>query len=182
MKTSLRALPLALLGLLPGACSGPPRADPAKVVGAKFPTVRGEDLDGTPKTLPADLAGKPALLFVGFKQDTQFDIDRWMIALTMLKTPVDIYEIPTISGLMPGLFANAIDGGMREGIPREAWKSVITVYRDAGTIEAFTGREPAMPARVLLLDRDGTVVWFHDRGFAPGLAQELDGKVRGLGT
>ena len=30
-------------------------------------------------------AGKPALLFVGFKQDTQFDIDRWMIALTMLK-------------------------------------------------------------------------------------------------
>lgn len=171
---------LALLTLPLAACSTPARVDPAAVVGATFPTVRGDGLDGKAWTLPADLAGKPALIFVGFKQNTQFDIDRWMLALTMLETPVDVYEVPTISGMIPGLFGNAIDGGMRQGIPREAWKTVITVYRDAGRIEAFTGAEPGLPARVLLLDREGRVLWFHDRGFLPGLAKELDAKVRSL--
>ncbi len=51
---------------------------------------------------------------------------------------------------------------------------------DADRIEAFTGTENPMPARVILLDATGRVLWFHDRGFSPVLLQELDAMIRGL--
>jgi hypothetical protein len=103
-----------------------------------------------------------------------------MVGMLQLKTPVVMVEVPTIAGMVPGLFANQIDEGMRDGIPKELWGSVVTVYGDADKIRAFTGTANPMPARVLLLDATGRVVWFHDRGFSPILAQELDAKIRGM--
>lgn len=161
-------------------CSSPIKVDPASLIGKTFPTVRGETLEKQPRTLPADLAGKPTLLLVGYKQSSQFDIDRWMVGLLQLKTPIEFVEVPTISGMLPGMFANQIDNGMRGGIPKELWAGVITVYGDAHRIEAFTGTENPMPSRVILLDATGKVLWFHDRGFSPVLLQELDAKIRGL--
>ena len=38
----------------------------------------------------------------------------------------------------PGMAADWIDSGMRRGIPSEDWGSVVTVYRDADAIGAFT--------------------------------------------
>jgi hypothetical protein len=174
------AFTLATAILIAAGCSSTTKVDPATLIGKTFPSVRGETLEGKPRTLPADFAGKPALVFIGYKQFTQFDIDRWMVAMLQMSTPVAMYELPTISGLVPGLFANQIDDGMRKGIPQELWASVITVYGDADTLEAFTGTENPMPARVLLLDAQGKVLWFHDRGFSPILAQELDTKIRAL--
>jgi hypothetical protein len=173
---------LPLLTLLGCAC--PTAVDPASILGQRFPTVKGEGLDGKARTIPDDLlenaAGRPVLILVGYKQFTQFDIDRWMVGMLQLKTPVEMVEIPTIAGMVPGLFANQIDQGMREGIPKELWGSVVTVYSDADKIQAFTGTANPMPARVLLPDSAGRVVWFHDRGFSPILAQELDAKVRNM--
>jgi hypothetical protein len=177
--TILKLAIIAAAVLLTG-CSSPIKVDPASLIGKTFPTVRGETLEKQPRTLPTDVAGKPALLFVGYKQSTQFDIDRWMVGILQLKTPIAFYEVPTIAGMLPGMFANQIDNGMRGGIPKELWASVITVYRDADRIEAFTGTENPMPARVILLDATGKVLWFHDRGFSPVLLQELDAKIRGL--
>ena len=177
--TILRLAIIAAALILTG-CSSPIKVDPASLIGKTFPTVRGETLEKQPRTLPTDVAGKPALLFVGYKQSTQFDIDRWMVGILQLKTPIAFYEVPTIAGMLPGMFANQIDDGMRGGIPKELWAGVITVYRDAGRIEAFTGTENPMPARVILLDATGKVLWFHDRGFSPVLLQELDAKIRGL--
>jgi len=91
-----------------------------------------------------------------------------------------MYELPTISGLVPGLIGNQIDSGMRGGIPPEAWSSVITVYSDAHIIERFTGTELGNNARVLLIDSAGKVVWAADRGYLPQLALELDARVRSL--
>ena len=63
-----------------------------------------------------------------------------------------MYELPTISGLIPGLFSGSIDDGMRSGIPNEDWAIVVTIYRDAETVEQFFGNENPLPARVVLLD------------------------------
>ena len=153
------------LSLLLMACSTPyARRDP---VGEKFPTTTGNTLSGKEVSLPEDFAGKKVLLIVGYEQDSQFDIDRWLVGLTMAKAEIDIYEVPTIPGLVPGMFAGRIDEGMRSGIPSEAWASVITVYDDGDAIAAFTGNENPLPGRVLLLSPSGEVVWFHDRGFSP---------------
>lgn len=174
--------PLAILlsALAAGCSSSIPSRPMADLIGQPFPSVRGEGLDNKPWALPADLAGKPALLLIGYRQNAQFDIDRWMLGILMAKTPVAMYEIPTISGLLPGLVGNQIDSGMRGGIPPEAWSSVITVYADAHHIERFTGTELGNNARVLLLDANGTVVWAADRGYLPQLALELDARVRSM--
>jgi hypothetical protein len=163
-----------------GCASTVPNADPT---GTLLPTVKGKALDGTPRTLPADLAGKPAVLLVGYVQGTQFDIDRWVIGLLQTKTPARIYEIPTIDGLVPTVISGWIDSGMRGGIPKEDWPSVVTVYgSEAARIVAATGNDKPRNARVLLLDAHGRVVWFHDRGFSPSQLLALDAAARDAAT
>lgn len=171
-------LPLATLL---GGCAGEVVVDQTTLIGKTFPTVKGVGLDDKEWLLPTDLAGKPALLLIGYRQNTQFDLDRWMLGLAQLRTPIDLYEIPTIKGLLPGLFANQIDDGMRSGIPKELWKAVITVYSDADKITSFTGTANPGNGRIILLNSTGKVEWAHDRGFGPQLLLDLDARIRALG-
>ncbi len=171
------ALGLLLATIATGCSSVTPNRNP---VGEPFPTVRGTSLAGADWTLPGDLAGAPALLLIGYVQNAQFDLDRWMVGIDQLGIEVRYYEIPTIDGLVPGLFAGSIDGGMRRGIPEELWGGVITVYGDADRIVALTGDENPNNGRIALLDGDGRIVWFHDRGFSPLHLRQLADAVRAL--
>lgn len=153
-------------------------------VGETFPTVRGNSLDGGEVVLPADVedADPPALLLVAYKQNAQFDVDRWLLGIMQGEVPVTPLEVPTVKGLVPGMIANQIDEGMRSGIPEGDWASVVTVYDDAEKLVNFTGNENGLTARVLLLDGDGEVVWFHDDGYSPRILLELKEKVESLGA
>lgn len=168
---------LPLLGLVLAACtSAQPRRDPT---GEPLPSVRAETLAGEALRLPENLAGLPALLLVGYVQDAQFDADRWLFGLLQAQTPVRVLEVPTIPGLAK-LFAERIDGGMRAGIPDEDWSAVATVYGEgAGEIARFTG-SGGRNVRVLLLDPQGRVAFFHDEGFSAGTLVALDRAARAL--
>ncbi|MFT7617612.1 MAG: hypothetical protein ACI97A_001251 [Planctomycetota bacterium] len=149
-------------------------------VGETFPRVVGESLDGPEFIIPDSLNGKPAVLLVGYAQDAQFDADRWLMGLLQSKIDIVIKEVPTIEGLMAGMFAGTIDKGMRKGIPKEDWASVVTVYGDAGPIVKMTGNTNPNNIRVLLLDGNGKVVWFHDRGYSARVMLELKVKAESL--
>jgi len=181
LKTPPFLASLAALLVLAASCSSPTaRRNP---VGEPFPDVRGEALDETAVRLPADVAGgdRPAILLIGYDMDAQFDIDRWLLGLLQLNTPARLFEVPTIDGMVPGLIAGTIDSGMRSGIPPSDWASVVTLYGDdAERVVALTGDEGGRNARVLLLDRDGTVVWFADRGWSASLVLALDARAREL--
>lgn len=158
------SLGLALSWIFVAGCSSTYAArNPTSEV---FPSVTGTSLAGRPTPLPGALAGQTSLLLVGYKQNAQFDLDRWMIGLYQTETKVPVFEVPTLPGLVPGLIADRIDDGMRSGIPEEDWASVITVYDDAERIARFTGTENGNNGRVLLLDPNGRVIFFHDRGFS----------------
>ena len=103
---------------------------------------------------------------IGYKMKTQFDIDRWLLGLHDSGIDVPVYEVPTLPGMGPRLFSNSINDGMRQGIPEEDWGVVIAVYRDADRLARFLGNENALPARAVLLDAQGRVAWFHDRGYS----------------
>ena len=167
----------ALLGL--AACAAPaPNLDPT---GAAFPSVLGTSLEGQDVRLPEALGGEPAVILVGYVQDTQFDLDRWILGLMQAETPVRILEVPTITGFFPGLIAGTIDDGMRSGIPQEDWGSVVTLYGDeAERVKALTGEESPRNGRVMLLDGEGRIVWFHDRGYSAGQLLALDERARSL--
>ncbi len=173
----MRILPLVLTGLLVACSSNLENRDPT---GERFPSVVGESLAGESVRLPEDLAGAPALLLVGYAQNAQFDLDRWLLGLMQAEVDVKALEVPTIDGLMPGLISGTIDEGMRGGIPEQDWATVVTVYDDAADIVAFTGTQKPNNGRILLLDSEGRVVWFHDTGYSARLVLEIREKIREL--
>lgn len=165
-------LPLLLLFAVVATSCGTtwPRRDPT---GERFPSVTGTALAGSEVKLPDAFAGSPLLLLIGYDQDAQFDLDRWLLALDQAGWRVRTFEVPTLPGLFPRLLSGTIDGGMRRGIPQEDWASVVTVYGDASKIAAFTGNDDGLTGRVLLLDAGGTVIFAHDRGFSVGSMKAL---------
>lgn len=176
-KLRLAAVSFAFLAL--AACSSTvPNRDP---VGEPFPTVNGESLAGEAVTLPDALAGQPAVLLVGYKQETQFDIDRWLLGFAQAGLKAPLLEVPTIPSLGASLASGFIDDGMRAGIPKEDWGVVVTVYGgNARPIVGLTGNENGNNARVMVLDADGTVVWFHDRGYSTTKVLELMARIEAL--
>lgn len=146
-------------------------------IGENFPLVYGQTLTEEERELPTYFNGSNVVLLLGYKQDSQFDIDRWLIGLDMTETEISVYEIPTIQGLFPRMFKSTIDDGMRKGIPKELWGGVITIYGDGATVQEFTGNQNPNNARVLLLDKDGRVIYFHDRGFSVPALNELRDKI-----
>ena len=57
-------------------------------VGEPFPLASGESLAGEATELPTDLSGSPAVLLVGYEQDSQFDLDRWILGLQQAEISV----------------------------------------------------------------------------------------------
>ncbi|WP_111980146.1 hypothetical protein [Algibacillus agarilyticus] len=136
------------------------------VTGKLFPAVNGESLEKKAVSIPDDFNHDFTLLLIGYKQNAQFDIDRWLIGLDMTKTDVAAYEIPTIQGLFPRMFKPFIDNGMRAGIPKQLWKGVITVYKDGDRVQQFTGNQSPNNARVVLLNNKKQIIYFYDDGFS----------------
>lgn len=142
-------------------------------LGEKFPIVSGQSLTEEDHELPSFFEGSKVILLLGYKQDSQFDIDRWLIGLDMTKTETKVFELPTIQGLFPRMFSTFIDNGMRSGIPKELWGGVITIYADGSTIQEFTGNENPNNSRVMVLDKEGTIIYFYDRGFSVSALNKL---------
>ena len=142
-------------------------------IGGSMVEATGESLEGNTVVIPQDFIGQETLLLFGYKQDSQFDIDRWLIGLDMTQTQVAAYEIPTIQGMLPRMFSGFIDSGMRKGIPKQLWKGVVTVYADGDKVQRFTGNLNPNNARVMLLDKEGTIVYFYDKGFSVEALNEV---------
>ena len=167
----MKILPLIFVFLLIAGCSTTyPNKD---ITGQQFPEVVGQSLEEKSVTIPNDFKGQVNLLLIGYVQNSQFDIDRWLIGLDITSTKVDVYELPTIQGLFPRMFSTYIDNGMRAGIPKPLWKGVITIYQDGDKVQAFTGNINGNNTRVVLIDKAGKVLYFYDQGFSVDALNEL---------
>ena len=166
---------LAAFSLFITACS---TTYPNKnITGQYFPTITGKSLAGNIVSIPNDFKGNTTLLLIGYKQNSQFDIDRWLISLDMTETIVDVYELPTIQGLFPSMFSTMIDNGMRRGIPKPLWKGVITIYQDGDKIQHLTGNTNPNNARVVLLNPNGEIRYFYDQGFSVEALNQVRSKI-----
>lgn len=161
--------------LLSGCMTTYPNQD---VAGQQFPVIEGTSLERDEVTMPAAFDNDLTLLLIGYKQNAQFDIDRWLIGLDMTETQLPVFELPTIQGMVPRMFKTFIDNGMRAGIPKPLWKGVITVYEDGDRVQQFTGNENPNNARVLLINRQGEILYFYDQGFAVDALNEVRNFVK----
>ena len=142
-------------------------------IGDKFPTVSAKKLTGEVIVVPDAFLGERHLLMIGYKQNAQFDIDRWLVGINQLGLKVPITELPTISGMIPAMVSSQIDEGMRKGIPTADWASVATVYDGAEKIVRFLGNEKPNSAYLVLLDINGNVVWKYHEGYSVTSLNEL---------
>lgn len=159
----MKLFTILALFLITGCMTTYPNKD---ITGQDFPKISGTSLAQEHIEIPTLFKQKHTLLLIGYKQDSQFDIDRWLIGLDMTNTQVSVYELPTIRGMLPRMFSTVINDGMRAGIPKQLWNGVITIYNDGDTVQRLTGNEQPNNARVVLLNNKGKVVYFYDQGFA----------------
>ena len=169
----------AAIASLTSCSTSVPNRDPT---GSMFPIVRGESLQRQAVELPTAVSGSPAILMVGYLQQTQFDLDRWTLGFGQAEAKIRVVEVPAIVGWFPSTFLRGtIDDGMRAGIPSEDWGAVVTLYgEDAERIQALTGNENGANGRILLLDGHGEIRWFWDQGYSSKRLLELLDVARGL--
>jgi hypothetical protein len=169
-------LGILIFGLLLQSCAN--YSEPGQVkLGESIIAFEGESLAGDPTSVPDAFLGQNTLLLFGYVHKSQFDIDRWLIGLDQTNSKVAVYEIPTIKGMFPQMFSTVFDNAMREGIPNEIWKDVITVYADGEKVQKYTGNLKPKNARVLLLNPQGEVIFFYDRGFSVAALNALREKL-----
>jgi hypothetical protein len=176
---NIKLLGLSLLAVLCVACTAKV-STPSNVQNSLFPRVQGTNLDKQPITLPDHYRGKTTLVLVGYTQKAQFDIDRWILGALQADVRAEIVEVPTIAGMMPQMVQGFIDNGMRSGIPKADWASVVTVYEDAPKIIEALGNERPQSAYAVLLNKEGRIVWSSNIGYSASQILEIKKAVDSL--
>jgi hypothetical protein len=75
--------------------------------------------------------------------------------------------------MLPQMVQGFIDNGMRSGIPKSDWGSVVTVYEDASKIITALGNERPQSAYAVLLDKQGRIIWTSNIGYSATQILEL---------
>lgn len=150
---------------------------PTPGVAPSFPSVRASNLNRRSFTLPADFEGERNLVILAFQREQQALVDSWMMTVgELLRRHPDLrfYELPTISRGNP-LFRAWLDGAMRGGIPdRAARDQTITLYLDKAEFRRALDLPHEQTIYVLLVDRDGRVLWRGDGAYTERLGHELE--------
>ena len=141
-----------------------------------FPTVSGYNLDRQEFEFPRDFAGDLNLLFVAFSRRHQLIINTWLPfaqELEFSNPGLVYYELPTIDE-MPVLSRTFINEGMRAGIPDpKARQRTITLYIDTSSFMEATEIPNKNDVHILLVNRDGEILWRTTGDFEEGKGSEL---------
>jgi hypothetical protein len=147
----------------------------ALTVGTPMPRIEGENLNGHKAVLPAVAKGKVTLVAMGFSYDSRRSVDAWTKRFRQefgQNTDTGFFQVPVISG-MARLAKLFIQTGMRRGTAKEDHDKVITVYGAASDLKERFGVVDIDRAYLLLLDREGTVRWWHEGLFDETIWPEL---------
>ena len=145
-----------------------------------FPAVQGSSLSGREFNLPAAFEGDLNLVLIAFQRWQQDLIDTWLPTarrLVQTHSTLRYYELPTISRLNFVMRA-FIDNGMRAGIPDPtARATTITLYLDKSKFRQALELPQEETIYVMLVDRQGQILWRAEGEFTAEKGQELEQAV-----
>ncbi len=129
----------------------------------RFPTIRAKNLEREKFELPGDFEGERNLCLVAFQRWQQEEVDTWLEWLegsSLEDAPgFAYYELPTLNKSSK-LFERFLDEGMRSGIPsRKARERTITLWTDKKAFKRALEIPNERTIQVLLVDREGNVLW-----------------------
>jgi len=146
----------------------------------RFPTARGANLLRRKVILPDDLSGDLNVVLVAFQQWQQSQVDTWLPYLEDLEQTyagICYYELPVIRQ-MNWLSRTFINEGMRAGIPNsKARERTITLYLDKKSFREILGLPHEQNIFVLLLDRQGQILWKTEGAFTLEQGEDLKAMV-----
>ena len=148
----------------------------------QFPVVTSANLSRRGFTLPADFEGDVNVLLIAFQRWHQRAVDTWIPFVRQLEQAHDdvrYYELPVIQR-MNVLGRTFINEGMRAGIPdRVARARTITLYVDKPAFRRALELPHEEDIYVLLVDREGRVLWRAEGAFTPEKGESLAAALRG---
>lgn len=141
-----------------------------------FPVVSGYNLDRLEREFPRDFGGDLNLVIVAFQQRQQAIVNTWIPFAQEVEAAFPgfvYYELPTIYE-MPALSRTFINEGMRAGIPDQtARERTVTLYLDKAAFKSALDIPSEEDIHVLLVDRDGNILWRAVGEYTEDKASEL---------
>jgi hypothetical protein len=148
----------------------------ASASAGSIPTASGNALDGHAVILPRDLSQHATVLILGFTQHSQDATTEWEKATraSFAGTGVAYFDIPFLEDA-PGFIRPMIVRSIRKQVPeilrphfvplssgQAAWKQTVGFTSDA-----------ANAAYVVLVDRNGEILWQTHQPYSPALFEQL---------
>jgi len=142
----------------------------------QFPAVTGSNLQRRKLDLPQDFQGELNLVLIAFQQWQQTQVDTWIPFARQLEevhSGLRYYELPTIQRLNV-LARTFVNEGMRAGIPDPVSRErTITLYLDKGEFRKALQLPHEDDIYVLILDRQGNVLWRAEGAFTQDKGDSL---------
>ncbi len=159
-------LSLALLSL-PLAASAP---------AGSIPSAAGNALDGHAVILPRDLSPQATVLILGFTQHSQDTTTAWEKATraSFAGTNVAYFDIPFLEDA-PGFIRPIIVRSIRKQVPESLRPHFVPLATGQAAWKRTVGytAEAADAAYVLLVDRNGEILWQTHQPYSPALFEQL---------
>ena len=141
-----------------------------------FPTIKASNLSKQTFRLPGDLEGQLNVIAIAFQRWHQDEVDSWVPALEQMEHEIPglrYYELPVIRSMNP-INQWLLDEGMRAGIPSRSTRArTITIYTDKARFRQALDLPNEDHIYLLLLDRQGQVLWRGQGPFRPEVARSL---------
>ena len=148
----------------------------APMTAIRFPEVAGRDIDGNDFVVPTDFAGDLNLVLMAFTREHQYDVNTWLPHVRELESSRQgfrVYEVPTLWE-MNWLQRKQLDFWMSTGIQDPlARATTITLYTDLQALQPALALPDFDTIQVLLVDRDGLVVWRSEGAFSKAKLEGL---------
>ena len=176
---------LVFVGLGAGAGVGASAAGTRETleVGAMLPPLAGRNLAGKKVTVHEAAHGRVTLLALGFTYDSRHAVDAWADRFRgefHADSHVTCLELPMMSGVGARMGKPFIERGMRSGTPRALYRKVIVVWSGVGDWKERLRVSDGKLAYLMLLDREGRLVWSGTGARDVKGYEKLSARVRAL--
>lgn len=142
----------------------------------RFPEVAGRDIDGNDFVVPTDFSGDLNLVLMAFTREHQNDVNTWLPPARELESSrpgFRVYELPTLWE-MNWFQRKQLDFWMSAGIKDPlARATTITLYTDLQAMQSALEIPDLDTIQVLLVDRDGQVVWRSEGTYSKAKFEDL---------
>ena len=131
-------------------------------IGAPLPPLAGRNLAGEQVTVLDAAQGRVTLLALGFSYDSRHAVDAWADRFRgefHADSRVTCLELPMMSGVGARMGKPFIERGMRSGTPKALYRNVVVVWSGVGDWKERLHVRDSKLAYLMLLDRNGRLVW-----------------------